>query len=134
MTTESSEQTRSVGNPPPQEQVDAASDQYPAQPSGFESGADPGAGATEHPLIGDPAAYATRWEAIQVGFVDDPRSAVQEAEMLVADVMTEVARNFQQQKQNVEAQWSGGTAQASTDDLRMAFQCYRGFFQRLLHA
>lgn len=52
---------------------------------------------------------------------------------LVSDVMSEVARIFQQQRQQSEAQWSGGGAQASTDDLRVAFQPYRDFFQRLLH-
>ncbi len=106
------------------------------QPRADESG---GFGATrgdatdgaQHSLIGDASDYTRRWESIQVGFVDDPRSAVQEAETLVSDVMREVAAIFQRQRQQLEEQWSGGN-QASTDDLRMAFQRYRDFFQRLL--
>ena len=86
---------------------------------------------TQHSLIADPSGYARRWESIQVGFVDDPRSAVQEAETLVSDVMKEMMGLFQRQQQQLEEQWSGGN-RASTDDLRVAFQRYRDFFQRLL--
>ena len=63
--------------------------------------------------------------------MDDPRSAVQEAETLVSDVMREMVGLFQRQHQQLEEQWSGGN-RASTDDLRVAFQLYRDFFQRLL--
>ncbi len=86
---------------------------------------------TRHSLIADPSGYSRRWESIQVGFVDDPRSAVQEAETLVSDVMREMVGLFQRQRQQLEEQWSGGN-QASTDDLRVAFRRYRDFFQRLL--
>lgn len=98
-----------------------------APPRGLAAEADGG----KPSLIGDPSGYTTRWESIQVGFVDDPRSAVQEAETLVSDVMSDVSRVFQEERQQLEMQWSGG-AQASTDDLRVAFQRYRDFFQRLL--
>ena len=90
-----------------------------------------GIDGTQHSLIADPSGYSRRWESIQVGFVDDPRSAVQEAETLVSDVMREMIGLFQRQHQQLEEQWSGGN-QASTDDLRVAFQRYRDFFQRLL--
>ncbi len=118
----------------PQRPVAAAqTSEQEAPPAAPDPGAGAGDGAdgAKHSVIGDPSGYATRWESIQVGFVDDPRSAVQEAETLVSDVMTEVARIFQQQQQRLEVQWSGGD-RASTDDLRVAFQRYRDFFQRLL--
>ena len=54
---------------------------------------------TRHSLIADPSGYSRRWESIQVGFVDDPRSAVQEAETLVSDVMREMVGLFQRQHQ-----------------------------------
>ena len=102
-------------------------------PQDASSGVNTGAGTDgEQSLVADPSGYAMRWESIQVGFVDDPRSAVQEAETLVSNVMTEMTGIFQQQRQQLEEQWSGGN-QASTDDLRVAFQRYRDFFQRLLH-
>ncbi len=97
----------------------------------FASEGAPGVDGAQHSLIGDPSDYTRRWEAIQVGFVDSPRSAVQEAETLVSDVMREVASVFQQERQELEQQWSGGN-EVSTDDLRVAFQRYRDFFQHLL--
>ena len=108
------------------EQVATNVNPEPGGPSTEQAGA--GAGQS---FIGDASGYARRWESIQVGFVDDPQASVQEAETLVSDVMGEVVATFQQQRQQLEAQWSGG-GQASTDDLRAAFQRYRDFFQRLL--
>lgn len=102
-----------------------------AQPEPAGSSAEQAGVGVGRSFIGDASGYARRWESIQVGFVDDPQAAVQEAESLVSDVMGEVVATFQQQRQQLEAQWSGG-GQASTDDLRAAFQRYRDFFQRLL--
>jgi hypothetical protein len=107
------------------QQVPAQAHPEPASPSTKQ------AAATGQSFIGDASDYARRWDSIQVGFVDDPQAAVREAETLVSDVMGEVVATFQQQRQQLETQWSGG-GQASTDDLRAAFQRYRDFFQRLL--
>ena len=108
------------------------SQQMPVQAHPQAAGRSPEpAGGAGQSFIGDASGYGRRWEAIQVGFVDDPRAAVQEAETLVSDVMGEVVATFQQERQQLEAQWSGG-GEASTDDLRVAFQRYREFFQRLL--
>jgi hypothetical protein len=104
----------------------------PASEDGsLEVNAGAGTDGTQHSLVADPSGYARRWESVQVGFVDDPRSAVQEAETLVSDVMKEMTLLFQRQQQQLEEQWAGGS-QASTDDLRVAFQRYRDFFERLL--
>jgi hypothetical protein len=108
------------------QQMEAEARPQPAGSSPEQAGG--GAGQS---FIGDASGYARRWESVQVGFVDDPQAAVQEADTLVSDVMGEVVATFQQQRQQLEAQWSGG-GQASTDDLRAAFQRYRDFFQRLL--
>jgi hypothetical protein len=103
------------------------------RPENARFGESPGDGidGDQQSLLADPSGFARRWECIQVGFVDDPRSAVQEAETLVSNVMSEMTGMFQRQRQQLEEQWSGGN-QASTDDLRIAFQRYRDFFQRLL--
>ncbi len=126
------------GNPAVAAPEGGANSADPSQQMAAQANPPPTGGSTEQAggaagqsFIGDASSYARRWESIQVGFVDDPRAAVHEAETLVSDVMGEVIATFQQQRQQLEAQWSGG-GQASTDDLRGAFQRYRDFFHRLL--
>ena len=74
-----------------------------------------------------------RWIEIQTGFVDEPRSAVQEADALVADLMQRLAESFSRERQTLEEQWDRGD-DVSTEDLRVALQRYRSFFDRLLAA
>lgn len=74
-----------------------------------------------------------RWEEIQTRFVDDPRQAVEDADALVAGVMKRMAEGFAQAREQLEGQWSRGE-DVGTEDLRVALQRYRGFFQRLLAA
>ncbi|HSC45808.1 MAG TPA: hypothetical protein VLC94_08250 [Candidatus Acidoferrum sp.] len=73
----------------------------------------------------------SRWDAIQVGFVDEPRRAVQEADSLVAAAMKRLAEQFAQERSNLEHQWDRG-GDVSTEDLRIALRRYRSFFARLL--
>jgi hypothetical protein len=82
-------------------------------------------------LVGDPEALRRQWESVQVGFVDDPRRTVQDAERLVSMVVEELVDNFRLQRQALEASWSEGSDR-SINDLRQAFQRYRDFFERLL--
>jgi hypothetical protein len=72
-----------------------------------------------------------QWEEVQTRFVDEPRGAVQEADKLVASVMQQLAEGFAQERERLEAQWGRGE-DISTEDLRVALQRYRSFFQRLL--
>ncbi len=72
-----------------------------------------------------------RWNDIQTGFVDEPRSAVQRADSLVASTMQQLAEAFSKERSKLEQQWDRGD-NISTEDLRMAFQRYRSFFRRLL--
>jgi hypothetical protein len=67
------------------------------------------------PLFADDelGGYRARWSAIQTGFVDEPRKAVEEADTL-------------------EANWERKD-QVSTEDLRLAMRRYRSFFERLLN-
>lgn len=76
-------------------------------------------------------AFRTRWEAIQIGFVDDPKTAVSEADALVAQVMTRLAEVFSNERTSLEQQWARGD-NISTEDLRIALRRYRSFFDRLL--
>jgi hypothetical protein len=75
--------------------------------------------------------YRRRWLEIQSGFVDDPRTAVQYADQLVAQMIQRMVDVFAHEKRNLEGQWSQGDS-VSTEDLRVALQRYRGFFERLL--
>jgi hypothetical protein len=79
----------------------------------------------------DAAGYRTRWGAIQTGFVDEPRRAVEEADTLVAEVMKRLAEGFAQERRELEARWEK-TDQVSTEGLRLAMRRYRSFFERLL--
>jgi hypothetical protein len=73
----------------------------------------------------------SRWDAIQVGFVDEPRRSVQEADSLVAATMKRLAEQFAAERSNLEGQWDRGS-DISTEDLRIALRRYRSFFGRLL--
>jgi hypothetical protein len=74
-----------------------------------------------------------RWSNVQAGFVDEPRRAVEEADKLVAAVMKRLAEGFANERSTLEKQWDRGD-NVSTEDLRVALQRYRSFFDRLLNA
>jgi hypothetical protein len=74
-----------------------------------------------------------RWKEIQAQFVDEPRSAVQDADALVADLMQRLARTFAAERAQLESRWASGE-DVSTEDLRQGLRRYRSFFERLLAA
>jgi hypothetical protein len=95
--------------------------------------ADP-AGAEPHVSLFDASegrGFRDRWEAIQVGFVDEPRAAVEQADALVSQVMTRLTDTFSRERTLLEEQWTRGD-NVSTEDLRIALKRYRSFFERLL--
>jgi hypothetical protein len=75
--------------------------------------------------------YRTRWNEIQGKFVDEPRVAVQQADSLVSDVIDQITQMFANEHGSLETQWNQGD-DVSTEDLRMALQHYRSFFNRLV--
>ena len=75
--------------------------------------------------------FRTRWRDIQSGFVDEPRSAVERADALVAQLMQRLAQSFSEQRKNLEKQWEE-SEKVSTEELRVALTRYRSFFERLL--
>jgi hypothetical protein len=87
------------------------------------------------PLLADEEldGFRGRWDAVQVGFVDEPRGSVQQADALVAELMQRLAQTFSDERTSLESQWEQG-ADVSTEDLRVAMQRYRSFFDRLLRA
>ena len=77
--------------------------------------------------------FRARWDAIQVGFVDEPRRAVEQADSLVAGAMKRLAEIFADERTKLEGQWDrGNSASTATEDLRLALRRYRSFFGRLL--
>ena len=79
------------------------------------------------------ATFGRRWEELQTAFVDEPRQTVEQADELVAQLMKRLAEGFAAERERLEQQWGRGE-DISTEDLRVALQRYRAFFQRLLSA
>lgn len=75
--------------------------------------------------------FRTRWSEVQGKFVDEPRSAVQQADALVGEVIDKITAMFAKEHSSLEGQWKEGK-DVSTEDLRKALQHYRSFFNRLV--
>jgi hypothetical protein len=107
---------------------EAQSPSAPTSPAGPDSATANGA-----PLLPEELSttFRRRWEEVQTRFVDEPRGAVEDADGLVANLMQQLAQGFAQERERLEAQWGRGE-DISTEDLRVALQRYRSFFQRLL--
>jgi hypothetical protein len=75
--------------------------------------------------------FRSQWGKVQIGFVDEPRRTVEDADKLVAAVMQRLAEGFANERSGLEMQWDRGD-NVSTEDLRVALQRYRSFFDRLL--
>ena len=89
--------------------------------------------ARDLPLLeeGESEAFLQRWSEVQARFVDDPQGAVRDGDSLVAELLQALATRFADHKQGLEQTWSDGGS-ADTEQLRLALQSYRSFFQRLL--
>jgi hypothetical protein len=85
------------------------------------------------PLFAEPEMidFRSQWSKLQTGFVDEPRRTVEDADKLVAAVMQRLAEGFANERSGLEKQWDRGD-NVSTEDLRVALQRYRSFFDRLL--
>jgi hypothetical protein len=116
--------------------IAAATDPHPAEREAMEHGDTVRPRAVDEtpaPLFaGDELnGYRTRWSAIQTGFVDEPRKAVEEADTLVAELMKRLAEVFAEERRGLESHWERSD-KISTEDLRIAMRRYRSFFERLL--
>lgn len=89
---------------------------------------------SSHPALfpqNESEGFRTRWHDIQSRFVDEPRHAVEEADQLVAAVISRLAEVFAGERDVLEREWSKGQ-DVSTEDLRQGLRRYRSFFDRLL--
>ena len=80
---------------------------------------------------GEAETLRNSWTEIQTKFVDEPRRSVEEADQLVASAMKRLAEIFANERESLEKNWDRGD-DVSTEDLRIALQRYRSFFDRLL--
>jgi hypothetical protein len=83
------------------------------------------------PLLERGDEWMGRWNEIQIRFVDEPRESIANADALVDEVMKELAAAFAEERARIEGEWSAGS-EPSTEELRVALQRYRSFFNRLL--
>jgi hypothetical protein len=74
-----------------------------------------------------------RWGAVQAGFVDDPRRAVEVADDIVAEAVSALQAAIDDRRRAVAAPWRDEPG-ASTDALLAAFHAYRAVFDRVLSA
>jgi hypothetical protein len=72
-----------------------------------------------------------QWAAVQTAFVDDPPAAVERADHLVVETIQILSTSFAKERSRLEEQLGRGES-VSTEDLRVALQLYRSFFERLL--
>ena len=75
--------------------------------------------------------FRSQWSKLQTGFVDEPRRTVEGADKLVAAVLQRLTEGFANERSGLEKEWDRGD-NVSTEDLRVALQRYRSFFDRLL--
>ena len=80
---------------------------------------------------GEAESFRSRWMDIQTQFVDEPQRSVEQADELVATTMKRLAEVFANERETLEKNWDRG-GDISTEDLRLALQKYRSFFDRLL--
>ena len=81
---------------------------------------------------GEAGQFRSRWSEVQGAFVDSPRAAVERADALVAEATKRIADVFADERAKLEGQWDRGD-NVTTEDLRVALQRYRAFFDRLLN-
>lgn len=102
--------------------VDRTPESDPLQklaPVGPDTPMDPGTGS-----------HQDRWDAIQAGFIDDPRRTVESASALVAEIWDETVRAITDERAGVDGRWQ--STDSSTDDLRAAMQDCRALYARLV--
>jgi hypothetical protein len=75
--------------------------------------------------------FRALWNEVQGQFVDEPHTAVQQADALVSNVIVQINLMLTNERTSLEGQWKQGN-DVSTEDLRKALQHYHAFFNRLV--
>ncbi|MBP2325409.1 hypothetical protein JOF56_005794 [Kibdelosporangium banguiense] len=72
--------------------------------------------------------FREQWRELQAGFVDEPRSAVREADTLVTQMMDSLTSQLAAQKRALQ----GESDAVDTERLRVTLQRYRSLFDQML--
>jgi len=73
----------------------------------------------------------SRWNAIQIDFVDEPRKSVEQADALVVEALKRIEQGFTNQRTILIERWLNHE-DIQTEDLRISLQSYRSFLNRIL--
>lgn len=68
--------------------------------------------------------FLSRWNGIQVSFLEDPPSAVESAEALIQDISTAIHTSIEERGSELAAE---GRAASDTEQMRLALRQYRAF-------
>jgi hypothetical protein len=99
-----------------------------SEPAGASPALDPGpAGAS--PAASGSASPSARWHEIQAMFVDDPRSAVEQAADLAGDGAETLVMSVRERQHALMSAWQRDDT--GTEELRIALQHYRRFWNCL---
>lgn len=81
-----------------------------------------------HPA-GDTARAAGPWNEVQAMFVDDPHASIEQAAGLVDDRVEELIQSVRDRQRSMQSTWQADDA--GTEELRVALQHYRSFWNSL---
>ncbi|OLB77665.1 MAG: hypothetical protein AUI14_15475 [Actinobacteria bacterium 13_2_20CM_2_71_6] len=73
--------------------------------------------------------FKDRWQQIQLRFIDDPRRAAEQAQVLVGDVCRELTDGLSRQRGDLD-RWQGAQLE-DTEELRVTVRRYRDLLDRL---
>jgi hypothetical protein len=74
--------------------------------------------------------FRTQWREVQARFVDEPQSAVRDADSLLSTMMDELKSHIDSHKRSLDGEWDRDTK--DTEQLRVAMQRYRSLFDHIL--
>jgi hypothetical protein len=72
--------------------------------------------------------FRAQWRDLQAGFVDEPKSAVRDAEALVSQMLDSLTSHIAEQKQALVGEHNGD----DTEQLRVTLRRYRVLFDQIL--
>ena len=83
----------------------------------------------ESNLSGNTASAGGPWNEIQAMFVDDPRASIERAASLVNDQAEALIQSVRERQRSMQSAWQADDA--GTEELRVALQHYRAFWNSL---
>jgi hypothetical protein len=72
----------------------------------------------------------SRWDSIQIEFVDEPRKSVEKADALLVDAVKMIDRELSEKRSELSEHFVNHD-NVSTEDLRVTLQSYRTFLNRI---